>query len=34
MNELIRICDVEKYYGNGNNITKAVNRKYYFGNIP
>lgn len=26
MKELIRICDVEKYYGNGNNITKAVNR--------
>lgn len=24
--ELIRVCDVEKYYGQGNNITKAVNR--------
>ena len=22
----IRVCDVEKYYGTGNNITKAVNR--------
>ena len=22
----IRVCDVEKYYGAGNNITKAVNR--------
>ena len=26
MEELIRVCDVEKYYGAGNNITKAVNR--------
>lgn len=26
MQELIRVCDVEKYYGQGNNITKAVNR--------
>jgi putative ABC transport system ATP-binding protein len=26
MNELIRVCDVEKYYGKENNITKAVNR--------
>ena len=26
MNELIRICDVEKYYGNGNNVVKAVDR--------
>ena len=26
MNELIRVCDIEKYYGNENNITKAVNR--------
>lgn len=26
MNGLIRICDVEKYYGTGNNVTKAVNR--------
>lgn len=24
--ELIRVCDVEKYYGQGDNITKAVNR--------
>lgn len=22
----IRVCDVEKYYGTKNNITKAVNR--------
>lgn len=26
MQELIRVCDVEKYYGLGSNITKAVNR--------
>ncbi len=26
MSELIKVCDVEKYYGEGNNITKAVNR--------
>ena len=26
MSEYIRICDVEKYYGNGANITKAVDR--------
>lgn len=26
MGELIKVCDVEKYYGEGNNITKAVNR--------
>ncbi len=26
MEQLIRVCDVEKYYGAGNNITKAVNR--------
>lgn len=26
MNELIRVCDIEKYYGNSNNITKAVDR--------
>lgn len=26
MNELIRVCDVEKFYGNKDNITKAVNR--------
>lgn len=24
--ELIRVCDIEKYYGQGPNITKAVNR--------
>lgn len=24
--KLIQVCDVEKYYGQGNNITKAVNR--------
>ena len=26
MKYLIKICDIEKYYGSGNNITKAVNR--------
>ena len=26
MDELIRICDIEKYYGNGANVTKAVDR--------
>ncbi len=26
MSRYIRICDVEKYYGNGANVTKAVNR--------
>ena len=26
MREQIKVCDVEKYYGAGNNITKAVNR--------
>lgn len=26
MNEMIRICDVEKYYGNGSNVVKAVDR--------
>lgn len=26
MSEFIKVCDVEKYYGEGNNITKAVNR--------
>ena len=26
MKHLIKICDIEKYYGSGNNITKAVNR--------
>lgn len=26
MHQYIRICDVEKYYGNGSNITKAVDR--------
>lgn len=26
MGELIQVCDVEKYYGLGNNITKAINR--------
>lgn len=26
MEQFIRVCDVEKYYGTGNNITKAVNR--------
>ena len=26
MGEYIRICDVEKYYGNGSNVTKAVDR--------
>ena len=26
MEQYIRICDVEKYYGNGSNVTKAVDR--------
>ncbi len=26
MQDTIRICDVEKYYGNGNHVTKAVDR--------
>lgn len=26
MSESIRVCDVEKYYGTGSNVTKAVNR--------
>ncbi len=26
MSDYIRICDIEKYYGNGSNITKAVDR--------
>lgn len=26
MRDSIRICDVEKYYGNGANVTKAVDR--------
>lgn len=26
MNEYIRVCDVEKYYGNSLNVTKAVDR--------
>lgn len=26
MNNYIRVCDIEKYYGNGSNVTKAVNR--------
>lgn len=26
LNDCIRVCDVEKYYGNGQNITKAVDR--------
>lgn len=26
MNDYIRVCDVEKYYGNGSNVTKAIDR--------
>ena len=26
MEDKIRICDVEKYYGNGSHVTKAVDR--------
>ena len=26
MQDYIRICDVEKYYGNASNVTKAVDR--------
>ncbi len=36
MKESIRICDVEKYYGNGSNVVKAVDRVSYtrtFGSV-
>lgn len=26
MNDGIKVCDIEKYYGSGNQVTKAVNR--------
>lgn len=26
MNHFIEVCDVEKYYGKGSNVTKAVDR--------
>ena len=26
MSNYIQVCDVEKYYGNGSNVTKAVDR--------
>ena len=26
MNDYICVCDVEKYYGNGSNVTKAIDR--------
>lgn len=26
MDDYIRVCDIEKYYGNGSNVTKAVDR--------
>lgn len=26
MDDYIRVCDVEKYYGNGSNVTKAIDR--------
>lgn len=26
MGNYIRVCDIEKYYGNGSNVTKAVDR--------
>lgn len=26
MNSYIRVCDIEKYYGNSSNVTKAVDR--------
>ena len=26
MQEIIRVSDVEKYYGNGDQVTKAVDR--------
>lgn len=26
MGDYIRVCDIEKYYGNGSNVTKAVDR--------
>ena len=32
MNELIRVCDVEKYYGRGTNVVKAINRVSFLVN--
>ena len=26
MQDMIRVCDVEKYYGNGTHVTKAIDR--------
>ncbi len=26
MDDYIRVCDIEKYYGNGSNVTKAIDR--------
>ena len=26
MSDYIRICDIEKYYGNKSNVTKALDR--------
>ena len=26
MKDYIRVCDVEKYYGNASNVTKAIDR--------
>ena len=26
MRDYIRVCDVEKYYGNGESVTKAIDR--------
>ena len=26
MQDTIRVCDVEKYYGSGNHVTKAVDK--------
>ena len=31
MNDYIRVCDVEKYYGNGSNVTKAIDRVSFQG---
>ena len=32
MDDYIRVCDIEKYYGNGSNVTKAVDRvSFSFG---
>ena len=34
MQEIIRVSDVEKYYGNGDQVTKAVDRVSFGHLIP